>query len=513
MKLFWIIICQSNSCLKLKKMKKIIMLFLLGGLINISCSKDDDTIRLGNGPIADPTAEVDAQDFMWKAMNFWYFWQADVDNLADDRFTNSQDYTAFLQSESDPAMFFDNQLRFGDDRFSFYGSDYVTFTNSLSGVTKSNGLSYGLINYDGNLIVGYVRLVVPNSDAASKNIFRGEFFTGVDGQTLTLDNYIDLLNGDNDTYTLNMADLANDSFTPNGKEVTLTKQEGFQENPIHITNTFEINGHTIGYLFYSRFLRDFNENLNDAISQLKSQGITDLVLDLRYNRGGSSDSARYLASMIFGTNTNDLFSKQRWNSKRQENFSAASLEDYFADRIGSGSLINSLNFNTVYVLTTESSASASELLINALDPYMQVIQVGETTRGKNEFSLTMVDDPLRDGAPYIYSPSRVNSINPDNSWAIQPICGRIENSVGFSDFTSGLIPEIELEEDLFNLGILGDINEPLLAKAIEDITGLSGKRDFTVEMPANPFTDSEMFSPLKDNLILDKMYYTDFSDQ
>jgi len=494
-------------------MKKLIMLFLLGGLINISCSKDDDTIVLGTGPIADPSAEVDTQDFMWKAMNFWYFWQADVENLAYDRFTNSQDYTAFLQSETDPAAFFDEKLRFGDDRFSFYGSDYEEFTNFLSGVTKSNGLSYGLINYDGDLVVGYVRLIVPNSDAAAKNIFRGEFFTGVDGQTLTLDNYIDLLNGDNDTYTLNMADFANDTYTLNDKEVTLTKQEGFQENPIHITNTFEINGHTIGYLYYSRFLRDFDENLNDALSQLKSQGITDLVLDLRYNPGGSTDTARFLASMIYGTNTNDLFTRQRWNSKRQEDFSAASLEDYFTDRVSSGSLINSLNFSTVYVLTTGRSASASELLINALDPYMQVIQVGGTTRGKNEFSLTMVDDPLRQGAPYIYTPSRVNNINPDNLWAIQPLCGRIENSVGFSDFTSGLVPEIELEEDLLNLGILGDINEPLLARAIQDITGLSGKRDFTVEIPADPFTDSEMFTPLKDNMILDKMYNSDFTDQ
>jgi len=494
-------------------MKKIIVLFLLGGLINVSCSKDDDTIVLGNGPIADPSAGVDTEDFMWKAMNFWYFWQAEVDNLADDRFNNSEDYTAFLQSEADPAAFFDEQLRFGEDRFSFYGSDYEEFTNFLSGVTKSNGLSYGLINYDGNLVVGYVRLVVPNSDAASKNIFRGEFFTGVDGQTLTLDNYIDLLNGDNDTYTLNMADFANDTYTPNNKEVTLTKEEGFQENPIHITNTFEIGGRTIGYLYYSRFLRDFDENLNDALNQLKSQGITDLVLDLRYNPGGSTDTARFLASMIYGTNTNDLFSRQRWNSKRQENFSAASLEDYFTDRVSSGSLINSLNFSTVYVLTTGRSASASELLINALDPYMQVIQVGGTTRGKNEFSLTMVDDPLRQGAPYIYTPSRVNNINPDNRWAIQPLCGRIENSIGFSDFTTGLVPEIELEEDLYNLGILGDINEPLLARAIQDITGLSGKRDFTVQMPASPFSGSEMFTPLKDNMILDKMYNSDFMDQ
>ncbi|MGB5698314.1 MAG: carboxyl-terminal protease, partial [Muriicola sp.] len=78
-----------------------------------------------------------------------------------------------------------------------------------------------------------------------------------------------------------------------------------------------------------------------------------------------------------------------------------------------------------------------------------------------------------------------------------------ENSVGFSEFTSGLVPEIELEEDLLNLGTLGDLNEPLLARAIEEITGASGKRDFTVKIPARAFADSDLFDPLRNVMIGD----------
>ncbi len=486
-------------------MKKYILFLLLGGLITVSCSKDDDTITGGNGPNPDPSANVNTQDFMWKAMNLWYFWQADVANLADDRFSSNAEYTTFLQTEADPGDFFDNQLRFGEDRFSTYSADYEDFTNSLSGITKSNGLSFGLINYSGDLLVGYIRYVIPNSDAASKNILRGEFFTGVDGTTLTINNYIDLLFGENDTYTLNMADMISATeYTTNGKEVSLTKQEGFQENPIFISESFDINGQKIGYLYYNRFLNEFDEELNNAMIQLKSQGITDLILDVRYNRGGSVNSTRLLASMIYGTNTNDLFIRQRWNPKIQAAFSASDVEDYFADRTGAGTTINSLNLNRVYILTTGRTASAPELLINGLDPYMEVIQVGTTTTGKNEFSLTMVDDPGRDGAPFIYSPSRESFINSENRWALQPLVGRNENSVGFSDYTTGFIPEIELAEDLANLGILGDLNEPLLARAIEDITGMSGKRDFSVQIPAYPYADSDMFTPMKDNMVLDK---------
>jgi len=485
-------------------MKKYFLYLLLGTSVVISCSKDDDAITAGNGPIADPSANVPTQDFMWKAMNLWYFWQADVPNLADDRFTSDAEYTTFLQSEADPGNFFNNKLRFGEDRFSVFSDDYKEFTNALSGITKSNGLSFGLLGLDNDMVAGYVRYVTPDSDAASKDISRGEFFTGVDGQALNLNNYIDLLFGANDTYTLNMADYDGSTYTLNGKEVTLTKQEGFQENPIFIVNSYDINGQKIGYLYYNRFLNEFDEQLNNAISQLKSQGITDLVLDLRYNPGGSVNSTRLLASMIYGTNTNDLFIRQRWNPKIQAALGPEALEDYFADRTGAGTAINSLNLNRLYVLTTNRSASASELLINGLDPYMEVIQVGTTTTGKNEFSLTMVDDPGRPGAPYVYTLSRESSINPENTWALQPLLGRNENSVGFSDYTAGLIPEIELEEDLSNLGILGDLNEPLLAKAIEAITGISGKRDFTVKRPARPFADTEIFTPLRDNMILDK---------
>jgi hypothetical protein len=131
--------------------------------------------------------------------------------------------------------------------------------------------------------------------------------------------------------------------------------------------------------------------------------------------------------------------------------------------------------------------------------------VGTTTTGKNEFSVTLVDDPGRSGLPFVYTPARESFINPDNSWAIQAIIGRGENAIGFSDYTNGLVPEIELAEDVLNLGILGDLNEPLLARAIEDITGVSGKRDFSVRMPAKPVADSDSFSPNQDLMILDNL--------
>ncbi len=490
-------------------MRKYHALFLGLILLFSACSKDDDDGVDGpGGPDPEPTADVVVQDFMWKAMNTWYFWQANVPDLADDRFTNDEDYTTFLQSESDPADFFDNKLRFTDDRFSFYSDDYEELTNNLSGISRSNGLEFGLFLFDNSDdIFGYVRYVVTGSDADSKDISRGELFVEVDGQTLNIDNYQDLLFGDNATYTLTMADIENEVIAPNGKEVTLTKEEELVENPVYIVESLDIGGNKIGYLMYNGFTNEFDEDLNDAVGQLKAEGITDLVLDLRYNSGGSVNSARLLSSMIYGANTDELYIRQRWNPKIQEAFTAddpQALEDYFADQTGDGTALNTLNLSKVYVLTTGSTASASELVINGLDPYIDVVTIGTTTTGKNEFSLTMVDDPEREGAPFIYTPSRVNQINQENSWAIQPLVGRNENADGFSDYTAGFEPDIALEEDLENLGVLGEITEPLLARAIQEITGTMAKRNFEARYPVHLFTSSKMFRPLKDNMFLDK---------
>jgi carboxyl-terminal processing protease len=474
------------------------------GLLFTGCSKNDDNGLGPDGPVNEDPAFL-VQDFMWKAMNLWYFWQGDVADLADDRFSSNNEYTEFLKSESNPEDFFFDKLLFSDDRFSFLSDDYVELTQNLSGISRSNGLEFGLFLFsDSDDIFGYVRYVVANSDASTKDISRGELFTGVDGQTLNIDNYQDLLFGENDTYTLNMAEAVNNTITPNDKEVELTKEEGLVENPVFIVKSFEVSGQKIGYLMYNGFTNEFDDELNDAFGQLKSEGVTDLVLDLRYNPGGSVNSSRLLSSMIYGTNMEDLYIRQRWNDKIQAVFEDSDLEDYFAATLGNGTPVNTLMLDRVFILTTGSTASASELVINGLDPYVDVVTIGTTTTGKNEFSLTMVDDPDREGAPFIFTPSREDKINPNNRWAIQPLVGRNENSAGFSEYTDGIAPDIELEEDLENLGILGDINEPLLARAVQEITGVSAKIDFRVQMPVNLYTSSKMFQPIRNNMILDK---------
>ncbi|MFD0797751.1 S41 family peptidase [Maribacter chungangensis] len=487
-------------------MKKYVFLFLCIGLAFGSCNKNDDS------PVIEETREEEqvqptnavadfpAQNFMWQAMNAFYFWQDDVADLADDRFDSEESYANFLAGEEDPEAFFyqicnDHIRLVGEenavDRFSGAVENYKDLVNNLQGVSRSNGVEFQLYLFrDSDDIYGVVTYIANDSDASSKDIRRGDIFTGVNGQTLNRNNYIDLLFGEDDSYTLVMASVENGTITENGKEVALTKVVNFAENPILLSKVIEQEGIKIGYLMYTGFLAAYDEQLNTVFGNFKSEGITELILDFRYNGGGRVSSAVQIASAIYGTNTNDLFIKARYNSKIQSGLTAAQVETNFTDTTIDGTPLNSLNLQRVHIITTEATASASELVINGLAPYVDVVQIGETTSGKNEFSITFVDDVENS---FFYDEDREANINPNNQWGIQPLLGRNENADGFSDFTSGLVPRFELSEDIVNLGTLGDPSEPLLALALSKITGASAKFDLTPTMVAPTFVSSYQF--------------------
>ena len=483
---------------------KISLWSLLFLTLVLSCAKDDaptPVIPVEPTPVS---KDVTAHNFMWKAMNLWYFWQADVADLADNRFATDKLYSAYLQAQGEPDAFYNDKLLFSEDRFSFLNADYKELVQSFQGISKSNGLEFGLSLFSGTEnVYGYVRYIVPGSNAATVDISRGEIFTGVDGKTLNLENYQELLFGSNDSYTLNMASIENNTITPNGKSVNLTKEANLSENPVFLTRVIETGGQKTGYIMYNGFTSNYNEQLNQAFGSLKSAGVTDLVMDMRYNPGGSVNTSRLLASMIYGTDTNKLYIRQRWNSKIQPQLSSSQLEDYFANSTGQ-TPINSLGLSRVFVIATGSSASASELVMNGLDPYMEVIHIGTTTRGKNEFSITLVDIPSNS---FIYDSTKESSINSKNLWGIQPLVGRNENAKGFFDYTTGFTPDYELREVLSNYGILGNPTEPLLAKALSLITGNTNKAvnyDLKNEFQLNEFDNSKRHSPLKERMILDK---------
>lgn len=479
-------------------MKKYVLIFLGLSVLFYNCSSDD------NDPISEAvnppppledntpiTLNNEVNDFVWSALNSWYFWQDEVIELSDTRFADQDAYFTFLNQFQTSRGLFQSMLS-PKDRFSVIVDDFDLLFNSFAGVFTTNGVEFVLTRppSGGNAVIAVVRYVINGSSASATTIKRGdiifavngtELFATTDDQGNILSSNLDLLNPD--VITLNFADIVNDEVVPNGINIEVAKTQ-ITENPILISKVIE--GTTIGYLMYNSFTGNFDEELNTTFGELKNQGITDLVLDLRYNLGGSVLSAVRLSSLITGQFNGELLSRDKWNAKWQPIFGG---QETFVDNINETTPLNSLNLNRVYIIATDDSASASEYVINSLAPYIDVIHIGDFTRGKNEFSVTLVDNPGQvfqsTGQPDLPLPyivlsedfgfTTVADANPNHKYAIQPLVGTNENAAGFSDFTNGLQPDIQIQESLGNLGQLGDPEEPLLATALQEISGISAK--------------------------------------
>ena len=425
-------------------------------------------------------------EFIWTALNDYYLWQEEVPSLADEiKPIGSARYRELIKPYPEPESFFES-LKYELDKYSLIRSNYEDIENSIKGIDANNGLKFVLSRYgSGENILGVVTHILAESDAANKDIKRGDIFTSVDGQNLNLNNYRELLFGDNLNYTLNMADLNNNLLSPNGKNVSLTKTENFQSNPIQISKIINTGASKIGYLMYNQFAEGFDDDLNNVFSSFKAEQINDLILDLRYNGGGLVRSAVNLAGMITGQFNGEVFAKYLWNKKLMTYFNSdlerfsSQLEINFSESLADGTPINSLNLSRVYIITSGRSASSSELVINGLSPYINVIQVGDNTYGKNVGGPAALYDYIdNDGTKH-----------PNHTYAIYCMTFYSANSNDFYDYADGLSPqeELKLKEDLANMGTLGENSDPLLALTIQHINQESSRH--RINQPVFPMEE------------------------
>ncbi len=473
---------------------KLILVSLLCIGITFSCFEDGDD----NGVFT-----RDINDFIWKGMNFWYLYKGDVPDLANDRFSSNEEYGDYLNLFSNPPDLFESLIyqRSTVDKYSIIVPDYIAFEQQLDGCAIRSGFEVDFYTVPGSStdLYGVVRLVLPGSNADSAGLQRGQLFYGINGVQLDINNFNSIFGVD--SYDMNLAsyddngtpETTDDSIIQETEKISLTKAP-FCENPIFKTKILDVEGENVGYLMYNGFIADFNSQLNSVFADFKANNVQHLVLDLRYNPGGRVDSSILLASLVTGQFTGDVHSREQWNSEIQEAFfnqNPENLINRFTNSLN-GSTINSLLLDKVYVLTTGDSASASEMVINALNPYIDVVQIGTTTEGKFQGSITLYDseDFDREGA------------NPNHTYAMQPLVVKYANASGFTDFVSGLTPDIVLSENPQNYGVLGDENEPLLARALQEISMTNAPILFSE--PILPYATSNKFEPFSNEMITDK---------
>ncbi|QDK77414.1 PDZ domain-containing protein [Spirosoma sp. KCTC 42546] len=428
-------------------------LVISSSFLMTSCKKEDVAP-------SGPTSNGEVNNWVLENMKNYYFWNDKLPAKPDTSLTPDQFFLSLLYDRANTA----NADR---DRFSWIQASADELKASLSGQSKTTGIEYNLYYRDQTRtnVVASIIYVLPGSPAAKAGIKRGDIISKVNGEALTGTNYQTMLAGSSDTYTYGFATVSNGALTDNAQTKQVTAVV-FQEDPVLLDTTYTIGGKTIGYVIYNQFIpglykagsssldNTYDLKLDNIFVKFKQKGVNELVLDLRYNRGGYVSSSTNLASLI-GKNidASKVYYTQKWNSivtaqNDKQRGVGWNTQNFLVKAANIGA-----NLSRVFVLTTGSTASASELVINGLRPFMTVTTIGTTTVGKNVGSITISDETGR------------------IKWGIQPITFKSANAQGFTDYAGGFTPSVEVKEPSYAMKAFGDVTEPMLSEAIFQISG------------------------------------------
>jgi len=416
-----------------------------------ACKRNEDVRPLDT--------DVAINEWITEQMRTWYYWADKIPATPNTNATPDKFFETLLYK-------FDANLRPDGDRFSWIQANADELQASLAGERKTTGADiqgYRSSTDNAQIGGGRIQYVQSNSPAALAGLKRGDLFAKlvIDGQTLNVANYGTLLGGGTN-YVFTMAKYENGAFVATSETKSTTAQT-LQEDPFGLDSIYVKNGKKIGYLVYNQFVATpsgastpvFNNKMDQIFGKFKAANINELVVDLRYNRGGTSTASTNLGSLIAkGATAKKVFVRREWNSGISPSLEKQYGKDFFFDYFLDKSQNVGDNLQRVFILTSSRSASASELVINGLKPYMPVFLIGDVTTGKNVGSITLRDDKKR------------------HNWGIQPIVAKNFNSDGKSDFTAGFRPDVQIIESLSNpLYAFGDLRDPLLQEAYFQITG------------------------------------------
>lgn len=281
--------------------------------------------------------------------------------------------------------------------------------------------------------------------------------------------YINKINNTPLNYSQSTVDLLNDIFfgstssatfefvKPDGSTMTSNlSKTSFVSNSVLYDTVINTGGKKAGYFVFQQFFSASSRaELSSVFSKFKSEGISELIVDLRYNAGGSTTTQDTLANLIAPASANNkVMYKYIYNKALQQgNFPLLKSKKGFGN--GSFSEANNtqlfrntggLNLSRVFFIVSGSTASASELLINNLRPYMDVKLIGDTTYGK----------------PVGFFP--IDIFN----YSIYPVSFKTVNSAGNTDFYNGFAPD-KLSPDGVSKS-WGDVTEPSLSTAFRYIS-------------------------------------------
>lgn len=342
---------------------------------------------------------------------------------------------------------------------------YIRKSNSTTRATVAGfgiGLHYTIAVIDSeNQHYGFVvEKVYPDSPAERAGVLRGDVITMIGNSYINPSNYATRFNSIEQNTAASLELKLRRQSDNTTHDVELTKAS-YSETPVIYSDVIEVENQKIGYLAYTSFVGEYDEELLNAIREIKAQGATDLVLDLRCNSGGSVLSAVKLCSALLPIDYEGRVLCHLERNKRND--VVQKQADYLVENSG-----EILCLERLYVICSDYTASASELVVMGLRGLdFPVMLIGSQTEGKNcgmDVTTRTISNTTVEFAPITF------------------MCF---NAKGYGDWGEGIVPDIDLTSEDNEYGVC-DKNYPLprttwgdyqhdiaLATALAKLTGKS----------------------------------------
>jgi C-terminal processing protease CtpA/Prc len=447
--------------MKRYKLSSLFTLFLFVAMFGVSCGEDRSHEYYDL---------IEEDQWLDEQMREIYLWYKDIP--ASSSLNYFQDRKTFFSS-----LLSKKSLNNKGDLYSYI--DTLDATTAALPLTKSYGIDVDLYtpNNAPKVRIARVVQVFANSPASQAGLHRGDWITQVGGEDLSSSNAEQLLSGNGVVLTrvsMHIDHEKNPVFTKID-EVTLTTARVIEEMPVQCVKVITKQSHKIGYLCVNHFRKKkpndttddtYNEAIRTAVATLVQEGITDMVLDLRYNQGGYLKGAQVLGSTL---NASGVMGQTLFNLEHNDKYTGGA-DVWSLDNALAGGY--HLSLNKLYVIVSSRTAGAAEALIQALSPYYPVVTLGKKTAGAPIATTTLQSPDFK-------------------LWVAHPVVAYVKDKNNVMSAVEGITPTYQLDEHLFveSFASLGDEQEILLRNAIHLITNgtlLDAETTTTTAMQKKP---------------------------
>ncbi len=450
--------------------RRSLCVLLLAAVVGAGCSED----ATESSPNSDKkTGDASINRWMFDYMKTHYLWNEAVQQVTPNY---SLGYEKFLddilekvaaqKDEKGRPVNYDDGYATADG-WHFYSNiqRHKKSSSSKSVVTRgtheqTEGLGiemifYASLNKDGESApyVFMVAAVAPGSPAEKAGLQRGDLISRVDGSAITDDKSLNagwnkLMLTESGTVEVTLYDM---NTSTENREISITAAS-YDDNPVWKAEIFDCGAKKVGYLVYGSFNFYYDDKLIAAFSKFQNENIHELVIDLRYNGGGHVVSSAVLGTLVAGeAHRGEVYARTTYNASRKSEISDtyklgeaqynAKNWEYRHDPIATA-IASAVGLSRIYVLCTENTASASELLINGLRGIgIEVRLIGTTTNGKN----VGMEVKKKTFGDYEYE--------------FSPITFYIANGKGESDYGDGFAPDVKVIDYPFYWSKTGELVE------------------------------------------------------